>query len=290
MRQFYVITNCEKDKDLETTGQIYNYLRQRGCACEVREYQRRNHPSGETDWKYTDDSWIPQGTDCILVLGGDGTLLQAARDTINRKIPLLGINLGTLGFLAEIEKSGIPDALDSLLLDNYTIEPRMVLEGSVYRNGRETVKDIALNDIVVNRSGALRVIDYEIQVNGEPLNRYSADGMIVSTPTGSTGYSLSAGGPIISPMASMIVVTPICPHTLTARSIVLSGGDSVRVQIGSGRRSLHEEAFATFDGEVPVPMETGDYVEIHRSEKIVNILKISKVSFLEVLRNKMRAN
>lgn len=290
MRQFYVITNCEKDKDLETTGQIYNYLRERGCACEVREYQRRNHPSGETDWKYTDDSWIPQGTDCILVLGGDGTLLQAARDTINRKIPLLGINLGTLGFLAEIEKSGIPDALDSLLLDNYTIEPRMVLEGSVYRNGRETVKDIALNDIVVNRSGALRVIDYEIQVNGEPLNRYSADGMIVSTPTGSTGYSLSAGGPIISPMASMIVVTPICPHTLTARSIVLSGGDSVRVQIGSGRRSLHEEAFATFDGEVPVPMETGDYVEIHRSEKIVNILKISKVSFLEVLRNKMRAN
>ena len=290
MRQFYVITNCEKDKDLETTGQIYNYLRQRGCACEVREYQRRNHPSGETDWKYTDDSWIPQGTDCILVLGGDGTLLQAARDTINRKIPLLGINLGTLGFLAEIEKSGIPDALDSLLLDNYTIEPRMVLEGSVYRNGRETVKDIALNDIVVNRSGALRVIDYEIQVNGEPLNRYSADGMIVSTPTGSTGYSLSAGGPIISPMASMIVVTPICPHTLTARSIVLSGGDSVRVQIGSGRRSLHEEAFATFDGEVPVPMETGDYVEIHRSEKIVNILKISKVSFLEVLRDKMRAN
>lgn len=290
MRQFYVITNCEKDKELETTGQIYDYLRARGCACEVREYQRRNHPSGETDWKYTDDSWIPQGTDCILVLGGDGTLLQAARDTINRKIPLLGINLGTLGFLAEIEKSGIPDALDSLLLDNYTIEPRMVLEGSVYRNGRETVKDIALNDIVVNRSGALRVIDYEIQVNGEPLNRYSADGMIVSTPTGSTGYSLSAGGPIISPMASMIVVTPICPHTLTARSIVLSGGDSVRVQIGSGRRSLHEEAFATFDGEVPVPMETGDYVEIHRSEKIVNILKISKVSFLEVLRNKMRAN
>lgn len=290
MRQFYVITNCEKDKDLETTGQIYNYLRERGCACEVREYQRRNQPSGETDCKYTDDSWIPQGTDCILVLGGDGTLLQAARDTINRKIPLLGINLGTLGFLAEIEKSGIPDALDSLLLDNYTIEPRMVLEGSVYRKGREPVKDIALNDIVVNRSGALRVIDYEIQVNGEPLNCYSADGMIISTPTGSTGYSLSAGGPIVSPMASMIVVTPICPHTLTARSIVLSGGDSVRVQIGSGRRSLHEEAFATFDGEVPVPMETGDYVEIHRSEKTVNILKISKVSFLEVLRNKMRAN
>ena len=224
------------------------------------------------------------------MLGGDGTLIQAARDTVDRKIPLLGINLGTLGYLAEIEKSGIPDALDSLLLDNYTIEPRMLLEGSVYRETGGVIKNIALNDIVVNRAGALRVIDYEICVNGEYLNRYSADGMIVSTPTGSTGYSLSAGGPIVSHMASMIVVTPICPHTLTARSIVLSGGDRVAIHIGPGRRSGNEEAFVTFDGEVSVPVETGDYVEIQRSEKTVNILKISRISFLEVLRNKMRAN
>ena len=152
------------------------------------------------------------------------------------------------------------------------------------------MKNLALNDIVVNRAGALRIIDYEISVNGEPLNRYSADGMIVSTPTGSTGYSLSAGGPIVSPMASMIVVTPICPHTLTARSIVLSGGDRVTVRTGSGRRNQREESFVTFDGEVQVPVATGDYVEIQKSEKTVNILKISRVSFLEVLRDKMRGN
>ena len=224
------------------------------------------------------------------MLGGDGTLIQAARDTVDRKIPLLGVNLGTLGFLAEIEKAGVPDALDSLILDNYTIEPRMLLEGTVYREGREPVKNLALNDIVVNRAGALRIIDYEISVNGEPLNRYSADGMIVSTPTGSTGYSLSAGGPIVSPMASMIVVTPICPHTLTARSIVLSGGDRVTVRTGAGRRNQREESFVTFDGEVQVPVATGDYVEIKKSEKTVNILKISRVSFLEVLRDKMRGN
>lgn len=289
MNRFYVITNSEKDKNLETTGRIYDYLKSRGCECTVREYQGKGQPQ-EAHFRYTDEAWIPEGTECILVLGGDGTLIQAARDTVDRKIPLLGINLGTLGYLAEIEKSGIPDALDSLLLDNYTIEPRMLLEGSVYRETGGVIKNIALNDIVVNRAGALRVIDYEICVNGEYLNRYSADGMIVSTPTGSTGYSLSAGGPIVSPMASMIVVTPICPHTLTARSIVLSGGDRVAIHIGPGRRSGNEEAFVTFDGEVSVPVETGDYVEVQRSEKTVNILKISRISFLEVLRNKMRAN
>ena len=251
--------------------------------------KRKPEDSGG-DYRYTDASLIPAGTECILVLGGDGTLIQAARDTVDRKIPLLGVNLGTLGFLAEIEKTGVPDALDSLILDNYTIEPRMLLEGTVYREGKEPVKNLALNDIVVNRAGALRIIDYEISVNGEPLNRYSADGMIVSTPTGSTGYSLSAGGPIVSPMASMIVVTPICPHTLTARSIVLSGGDRVTVRTGAGRRNQREESFVTFDGEVQVPVATGDYVEIKKSEKTVNILKISRVSFLEVLRDKMRGN
>lgn len=239
---------------------------------------------------YTDADWIPEGTQCILVLGGDGTLIQAARDTVNRRIPLLGVNLGNLGYLAEIEKAGVLDAMDSLMADDYTLEPRMMLEGLVCRKREGTVRNLAFNDIVVNRAGALRVIDYEIYVNGEFLNRYSADGIIVSTPTGSTGYSLSAGGPIVSPMASMIVVTPICPHTLTARSIVLSGEDQVTIRLGAGRRVDREEAFATFDGEVSVPIATGDYVEIQKSEKTAELLKISKISFLEVLRNKMRGN
>jgi len=290
VNKFYIITNSEKDKNLETTRRIYDYLREHGKECTVREYQGKPRPVDSSAFRYTNDAWIPQGTECILVLGGDGTLIQAARDTVNRRIPLLGVNLGTLGFLAEIEKSGVMEALNSLMLDDYTIEPRMMLEGSVHKKSGEPVRNIALNDIVVNRAGALRVIDYEIYVNGEPLNRYSADGMIVSTPTGSTGYSLSAGGPIVSPMASMIVVTPICPHTLTARSIVLSGEDRVTIQLGRGRRADQEEAFATFDGEVSVPISTGDYVEIEKSRKTVNILKISKISFLEVLRNKMRGN
>lgn len=295
MNQFYIITNSEKDKNLETTKQIYDYLTAHGKSCTVREYQKTekvclNQEKVQKEVGYTNADWIPEGTQCILVLGGDGTLIQAARDTVDRGIPLLGINLGNLGYLAEIEKSGIVDALDSLMADVYTLEPRMMLEGTVCRKGSGDIHNLALNDIVVNRAGALRVIDYEIYVNGEFLNRYSADGIIVSTPTGSTGYSLSAGGPIVSPMASMIVVTPICPHTLTARSIVLSGEDQVTIRLGSGRRVEREEAFATFDGEVSVPIATGDYVEIRKSEKTADILKISKISFLEVLRNKMRGN
>lgn len=295
MNQFYIITNSEKDKNLETTRQIYDYLTAHGKSCTVREYQKAeeacfNQGDAKKEVGYTNADWIPEGTECILVLGGDGTLIQAARDTVDRGIPLLGINLGNLGYLAEIEKSGIVDALDSLMADVYTLEPRMMLEGAVCRKGSGDIHNLALNDIVVNRAGALRVIDYEIYVNGEFLNRYSADGIIVSTPTGSTGYSLSAGGPIVSPMASMIVVTPICPHTLTARSIVLSGEDQVTIRLGSGRRVEQEEAFATFDGEVSVPIATGDYVEIRKSEKTADILKISKISFLEVLRNKMRGN
>lgn len=290
MNKFYIITNSVKDKNLETTRGIYDYLLARGKECTVREYQGKSPLKKKEADRYTDSSWIPEGTECILVLGGDGTLIQAARDTVNRNIPLLGINMGTLGYLAEIEKSGITDALDNLILDNYTIEPRMMLEGTVYRKEGEAVSDIALNDIVINREGALRILDYEILVNGEPLNRYAADGVIVSTPTGSTGYSLSAGGPIVSPKASMIVVTPICPHTLTARSIVLSGGDEVTLRLGARRKDESEKAYVTFDGEVSVPIATGDYVEIRKSLKTADILKISKVSFLEVLRNKMRGN
>ncbi len=290
MDKFYIITNTEKDKGLETTGRICDYLRSHGRECTVREYQKKTGVPAEADFRYTNEEWIPEGTECILVLGGDGTLIQAARDTVNRNIPLLGVNLGTLGYLAEIEKSSVLEAMDRLMLDDYVIEPRMMLEGTVSGADGGTEEEIALNDIVVSRAGSLRVVDYEIYVNGAFLNRYSADGMIVSTPTGSTGYSLSAGGPIVSPMASMIVVTPICPHTLAARSIVLSGEDRVTVRIGPGRRAQREEAFATFDGEACFPVSTGGFVEIRRSRRTANILKISRISFLEVLRNKMRGN
>lgn len=279
MRTFYIIANSDKDENLKLSYEIADYLTSQGMHCVIRRKDQENTESHS--------QLLTEEVECILVLGGDGTLLRAARELADRKIPFLGINLGHLGYLAEIEKQNVQAALEKLIADEYTIEDRMMLTGSVYVDGVKVEQDVALNDIVINRFGNLRVVNYDIFVNDQYLNSFTADGMIISTPTGSTGYSLSAGGPIISPTASMLVLTPICPHTLNSRSIVLSGDDRIRIQIGESRRSDYDEACVTFDGDTNVPMKTGDYVEIQKSTEVTRILKINQVSFLEVLRNKL---
>lgn len=290
MDYFYIITNRQKDQEFETTRQIQKYLEQHGRHCQVRSFPKDPDDPEKGHYKYTDADWIPEETQCILVLGGDGTLIQAARDTLNRQIPLLGINMGTLGYLAEIEKNNLEYALDCLMADQYTVEERMMLKGQVFKQGQMVCEDYSLNDIVISRCGSLRVIQYQIYVNGAYLNEYAADGVIVATPTGSTGYSLSAGGPIVSPRASMTILTPICAHTLNTRSIVLSDEERIRIQVGAGRRISGEEVLVTFDGENSAALGSGDYVEIVKAEQVTKILKINHVSFLEVLRNKMRDN
>ncbi|OYP40671.1 hypothetical protein CG709_05095 [Lachnotalea glycerini] len=161
------------------------------------------------------------------------------------------------------------------------------MKGEVFHKKKSTFQNRSLNDIVINREGKLRIIHYDIYVNGEYLVSYSADGIIISTPTGSTGYNLSAGGPIVDPKADILTVTPICSHTLNSKSIVLSANDRVIVKIGPGRKKDIETVLATFDGDTSVKMETGDYIEITRSTKSTQIIKLSKISFLEALRNKM---
>lgn len=279
MRTFYIIANSDKDENLKLSYEIADYLTSKGKHCIIR---RRDEKGADSHRQL-----LTEDVEGILVLGGDGTLLRAARELADRKIPFLGINLGHLGYLAEIEKQNVQAALEKLIADEYTIEDRMMLSGSVYVDGEETECDVALNDIVLNRFGNLRVVNYDIYVNDQYLNSFTADGIIVSTPTGSTGYSLSAGGPIISPTASLLMLTPICPHTLNSRSIVFSGDDRIRIQIGEGRRGGMDEAGVTFDGDTCVHMKTGDYVEIQKSTEVTRILKINQVSFLEVLRNKL---
>ena len=225
------------------------------------------------------------------MLGGDGTLLQAARDVVHREIPMLGINLGTLGFLAEIDKTSIYTALDKLFADDYEIEERMMLTGTVWRGDKITGQDVALNDIVISRVGPpLRVIGFNNYVNDGYLNSYNADGIIIATPTGSTGYSLSCGGPIISPNAAMTVMTPIAPHTLNTRSIIFPEDDVITVELGEGRRQIQENGLASFDGDVEVPMSTGDRIVIKKASVSVKILKLNHLSFVEVLRQKMSNN
>ena len=286
MNNFYIITNHHKDEKLEVTRQIQGYLEEHGKTCHI-QWEAREGTDG-TGYRYTNENEIPENVECVLVLGGDGTLIQAARDTIRRNIPLLGFNFGTLGFLAEIEKENMYTALDKLMNDEYYLESRMMLTGTVYREGKEVETDLALNDIVLNRCGALRTINYEIYVNGDFLYSCPADGIIISTPTGSTGYNLSARGPIVSPSSAMIVLTPICPHSLTSSSIVFSSEDKITVKLGPGRRNANEAAVVTFDGAKSVNLLIGDYVEIKQAEQTTRLVKISKKSFVETVRKKMQ--
>ena len=287
MDKFYIITNRDKDQNLRFTEEIVRYLKEHGKKCQVQQAERRV----EGEYHYTDPALIPEDTQCILVLGGDGTLLQAARDVVHREIPMLGINLGTLGFLAEIDKTSIYTALDKLFADDYEIEERMMLTGTVWRGDKITGQDVALNDIVISRVGPpLRVIGFNNYVNDGYLNSYNADGIIIATPTGSTGYSLSCGGPIISPNAAMTVMTPIAPHTLNTRSIIFPEDDVITVELGEGRRQIQENGLASFDGDVEVPMATGDRIVIKKASVSVKILKLNHLSFVEVLRQKMSNN
>lgn len=282
--KFYIITNHIKDENLETTKAIQDYLASKGRQCIIQESKSENLSE---EYMYTDAELIPKDVECVIVLGGDGTLIQAARDVAAKGLPLLGVNLGTLGYLTEIEKNNIFPALDKLISNDYVIEKRLMLKGVVCKENKTVLKKRALNDIVINRHGSLRIIDFNIYVNDEFLVSYSADGIIISTPTGATGYNLSAGGPIVDPKADIIVLTPICPHTLNSKSIVLSASEKVVVEIGPGRKTEFEKAVATFDGGTYVNMITGDYIEITKSTKKTQIIKLSKVSFLEALRKKM---
>ena len=284
MDKFYIITNNDKDKDFQITNEIVSYLKKNGKKCQVQQAERKL----EGAYHYTNPELIPEGTQCILVLGGDGTLLQAARDVVYRKIPMLGINLGTLGFLAEVDRQSIHAALDKLIADIYEVEERMMLSGTVYRNGEAIGEDIALNDIVISREGSLRVVRFKNFVNDEYLNSYNADGIIISTPTGSTGYSLSVGGPIVSPSGEMTIMTPIAPHTLNTRSIVFPAEDVITVEMGEGRHNDCEKGLASFDGDSEIPMITGDRIVIRKAEVKTRILKLNHLSFVEVLRQKMR--
>lgn len=284
MDKFYIITNCAKDQNLQFTNEIVSYLKEHGRECPVQQAERKK----EGAYHYTDPDLIPEGTECLLVLGGDGTLLQASRDVVYREIPMLGINLGTLGFLAEVDKHSVYSALDQLMKDDYEIEERMMLTGTVYRGDKVIGRDVALNDIVICREGALRVVRFKNYVNDVYLNSYNADGIIISTPTGSTGYSLSCGGPIVSPNGAMTLMTPIAPHTLNTRSIIFPAEDVITVELGEGRHEDMENGLASFDGDTVIPMVTGDRIVIQKASVSSRILKLNHVSFVEVLRQKMR--
>lgn len=277
MEKFYIITNYTKDEDYLITTRIKECVESYGKTCILCE---------KDDYENIKEETIPNDIDCALVIGGDGTFIQASRQLFGRDVPMLGINMGTLGYLTEVEVQNVENAIAQLMEGRYTIESRMMLYGSASYQ----IRDVALNDIVVSRSGMMKILHFNLYVNGEFLNSYQADGIIVSTPTGSTAYNLSAGGPIVEPTASLMVVTPICSHALNSSSIVFSADDEIVIEICSRRKDQIEEAAITFDGSDIISLHTGDRVRIKKAWETAKIVKLSRISFLETLREKMKGN
>lgn len=277
MDTFYIIPNEKKDLDLLVTQRICNYVGKKGGQCILASEDEEGHIIPGT---------VPEYVDCAIVLGGDGTLIQAARDLLGYNIPVIGVNMGTLGYMAEVEIDDIEESMQKLLDDKYYLEIRMMIQGSV--NGQEPLS--AMNDVVVTRENGLRVVHFDVYVNDELLNTYQADGVIVSTPTGSTGYNLSAGGPILEPTANMVVITPICSHALNTSSIVLSAEDIIEIKIGEARHGMTEHAAVSFDGRKSISLVTGDRVRIEKTGESVVLLKLSRESFMKTMRRKMKGN
>lgn len=201
-------------------------------------------------------------------------------------MPLLGINLGTLGYLTDVELKEFRPALDRLFRDDFDIEERMMIEGTT-ADGR---MDLAVNDIVLAREGKIRIVQFNLYVNGTLLNTYLADGVIISTPTGSTGYNLSAGGPVVEPTASLIVITPICSHALNTSSVVLSSDDIIEVEICEGRYGRTEQVAVCYDGAEQTTLVTGERVSIRRARETARLVKLSRESFMKTMRRKMKGN
>lgn len=227
---------------------------------------------------------LPRHADMIIVLGGDGTLLSVARTVGNETVPILGINMGGLGFLTDIPLSEMFPMLGEILKGHYTIRKKMLLKTTIKRkNGvRRTFQ--ALNDVVINKGALARIIDIKAAINGEYLTTYRSDGLIISTPVGSTGYSLSAGGPIVCPGVYCIIITPICPHTLTNRPILIREGDTITLTL----LSKEDEVIVTVDGQVGHPIGYEDTVDISKSENSIAMIVPPGKSYYEILRTKLK--
>ena len=221
--------------------------------------------------------------DFALVLGGDGTLLSAARAVAPQGIPILGVNLGSLGFLTEVPLSEIYQTLENVDCCSCPVESRSMVECRLVRDGKTLETYFALNDVVVNKSAIARLVAFDLFIDDSFVVQYKADGVIISTPTGSTAYSLAAGGPVLMPSVDAFVITPVCPHALTHRPLVVRDTADVQLVINSD----HEEAFLTIDGQVGIPVKPEDHVHCRKAKHSVSLFRMRR-SFFDVLRNKLK--
>ncbi len=227
---------------------------------------------------------IPSQVEMVVVLGGDGTLLSVARLVGKYRVPILGVNLGGLGFLTEITLKELDKVIEKVLEGDFVVDERVALQAAVLRRGEKMADFTVLNDAVINKGALARIIDLETSINGEYLTTFKSDGLILSTPTGSTAYNLSAGGPIIYPSLHCIIITPICPHTLTNRPIVIPDDVTIHVVL----KSTQQEVLLTLDGQQGFMLEYEDIVEVKKSETSILLIKSPYRHYFELLREKLK--
>jgi NAD+ kinase len=225
---------------------------------------------------------LAENVDVLLVFGGDGTMLRVAREIAGTNTPMLGVNIGGLGFLTGASSDKLAETLKFLWAGNFKFEPRALIEASGLCNGRQ-IRETALNDIVVSRGTGSRLIALDVSVDGEAITRYRCDGLIISSPTGSTAYSLAAGGAVVLPTAEVFALTPICPHALSNRSIILPLSSAIRIKATNPLPATIVSA----DGQVVAELDAGDVVTIRRSRRAVRLIRLADGSFLEALRRKL---
>ena len=272
MKSFYIVGNSDKSGVEKVAESMMKLIKKKGGDSIL-------------NLGYLEISKIPGNIDCIITLGGDGTLIRVARDTSYLNIPLIGVNLGHLGYLTSLgSEGGIEDMVDKLLADEYSIEKRMMIDAYVKRSGAASKVHQALNEVVIAGNTCSKFIRCRVYVNKELLNEYCADGIIVATPTGSTAYNLSAGGPIVEPGARMFIITAICPHALNQRSIVLAPESNIEIEITKENK---QEVFAVFDGDMQKGLGYKSRLIIKESDTRTKLIKLKGGTFLDNLRTKM---
>jgi len=279
MKNIAIFAKVHDPRCQDVALQLIEWLKGRGLIPLVEAHLARH-----IDFREAVISDIPDNTDLVVVLGGDGTLISVARLIGEREVPILGVNLGSLGFLTEITLDELCDSVDKYLRGEYRISERLMLHVAVVRNGRVIEEKRVLNDVVINKGALARIIDLETMINGSYLTTFKGDGMIVSTPTGSTGYSLSANGPILYPELECFVITPICPHTLTNRPIVVASDSRISVEL----KCINEDVFLTLDGQVGVELKCGDEIRIGKADKRTRLIISSSRDYFEILRTKLK--
>ncbi len=276
-----IISKPKKTEIREIVPAVLEWLGERGIEAFI---DKETGAIMETREHCLSRNAMPAQVDLLIVLGGDGTLLATARALNRKPVPILAVNLGGLGFLTEITREELIPTLESVVAGTHQTDHRVQIEGELIRADEILTPFLALNDVVLNKGAIARILDFEVRVNGEKVSTYKSDGLIVSTPTGSTAYSLAAGGPIVTPSVEAFLITPICAHTLTHRPLVLPNTVKIEVTV----KSLREAAYLTVDGQVGIAAHSEDVVRIRKADSYVELVRPPSTPYFEVLQKKLK--